>query len=289
MKKNEVYEKVTAAIIEQLENGIVPWKAEWFCGSQPINYFTGKRYSGYNSFSLQFDMALRGWADHRFAGFKQIKDAGGKVIKGSQSVMVMYVSEKRAEPEAGQERGKLLYVKCGTRPVFNIAAQTTGIELPPLSIKTVEFTPLEAAENVVSSYKDCPPIQRKGTMAYYAPKKDIVVMPEYFNSMEAYYGTLFHELGHSTGHVSRLARQGVTGKNTFYSKSYGKEELVAELISVMLCGECGLDVDIDNHAAYVAGWLTAIKDDRSILVKAASQAATARDYILGNPAIQSID
>jgi antirestriction protein ArdC len=100
--------------------------------------------------------------------------------------------------------------------------------------------------------------------------------------MEAYYGTLFHELAHSTGHEKRLARPGVTGGNTFYSKGYGKEELVAELTAVMLAGECGLDVDVKNHAAYVAGWLKNIKEDRSILVKAASQASKAAEYIMGN-------
>ena len=76
----------------------------------------------------------------------------------------------------------------------------------------------------------------------------------------------------------------IVKKNTFYSKSYGKEELVAELTAVMLAGECGLEVDIDNHAAYVAGWLTTIKEDRSILVQAASQATKATEYILGTSA-----
>jgi antirestriction protein ArdC len=287
MKINEVYEKVTTAIIEQLENGIIPWQAEWFRGEAPVNwladktqYPTGKPYGGYNSFSLRFDMNLRGWTDHRFAGFNQIKKAGGKINKGAKAVYVMYVNEKREEPEVEGEQGKLLYIKCGTRPVFNIAAQTTGIELPPLDTKTTEFEPIAAAEKIVESYKDCPPITRKGTAAYYIPKKDSVNVPEHFHSMEAYYGTLFHELAHSTGHESRLARPGVVGKATFYSKDYGKEELVAELSAVMLAGKCGLDVNIDNHAAYVAGWLTNIREDRSILVKAASQATKAVDYIL---------
>jgi antirestriction protein ArdC len=280
MKINDVYKKVTNAIIEQLENGLIPWKAEWFRGEAPVNFFTGKQYGGYNSFNLRFDMSLRGWADHRFGGFNQIKKAGGKVKKGAKGVQVMWVCEKREDPKEGQERGKLLYIKCGTTTIFNIAEQTTGIELPPLAEKETEFTPIKAAEQIVANYKDCPEIKRGGLAAFYIPKTDKVFMPGHFETMEAYYGTLFHELGHSTGHTKRLARPGVTGSNTFYSKGYGKEELVAELTAVMLAGECGLNVDVENHAAYVAGWLKNIKGDRSMLVKAASQAAKAVDYIL---------
>jgi antirestriction protein ArdC len=281
MKINDVYEKVTQSIIDQLENGLIPWRAEWFRGEAPVNFFTEKHYGGYNSFSLRFDMMLRGWSDHRFAGFKQIKENGGKLIKGSKGVKVMWIFEKREEPDEEGNQGKLLYIKAGTATVFNIAAQTTGIELPPLSERVTEFTPIEAAEKIVDGYKDCPVIERKGLSAFYVPKQDKIGMPEHFEKMEAYYGTLFHELGHSTGHQSRLAREGVVGKNTFFSKSYGKEELIAELCAVMLAGECGLDVDIKNHAAYVAGWLTKIKEDRSILIKAASQATKAVEYILG--------
>jgi antirestriction protein ArdC len=227
-------------------------------------------------------MNLRGWADHRFGGFNQIKKAGGKVKKGAKGVKVMWVSEKREDDSEDGKRGKLLYIKCGTITVFNIAEQTTGIELPPLAEKETKFAPIEAAEKMVANYKDCPEIKRGGLAAFYIPKTDKVFMPGHFDSMEAYYGTLFHELAHSTGHEKRLARPGVTGGNTFYSKGYGKEELVAELTAVMLAGECGLDVDVKNHAAYVAGWLKNIKEDRSILVKAASQASKAAEYIMGN-------
>lgn len=283
MNKSDVYEKVTAAIIEQLENGVIPWKAQWFRGKRPINHFTGKHYSGFNSFSLQFDMGLRGWVDHRFGGFGQIKKAGGKVKKGSQSVMVMYVSEKYADPEEGEERGKLLYVKCGTRPIFHLATQTEGLDLPPLAERESEFNPVASAEMLVTGYSDAPKIEQSGAAAWYNPKQDLVNIPTMFDTTEAHYGTLFHELTHSTGHQKRLAREGIIGKNSFFSKGYGKEELVAELGAVMLCGHCGLDsVNIENHAAYVAGWLSKIKEDRSILVQAASQATKATQYILGN-------
>jgi antirestriction protein ArdC len=105
-----------------------------------------------------------------------------------------------------------------------------------------------------------------------------------FESAEAYYATLFHELGHSTGHLNRLNRPGVTGAIHFGSCDYSREELVAELTSAFCCAEVGIDNSIfDNAASYIHGWLEALQGDPKVVVAAAGQAQRATDYILNVP------
>ena len=105
--------------------------------------------------------------------------------------------------------------------------------------------------------------------------------PETFRSAEEYYSLPYHELTHSTGHSSRLNRKGITVHNGFGSLDYGKEELVAEMGAAFLCGCTGIENRvIDNSAAYVAGWLKAIKEDKKIVITAAAAAQKAADYIL---------
>ena len=105
--------------------------------------------------------------------------------------------------------------------------------------------------------------------------------PERFESGEAFYSTLFHELTHSTGHPSRLNRKGITETVEFGSRTYSQEELVAEMGAAFLCGETGiLDTQIDQSAAYVDGWLRSFRNDHKLVVTAAAQAQKAADYIL---------
>lgn len=103
-----------------------------------------------------------------------------------------------------------------------------------------------------------------------------------FENVHEYYSTLFHEIVHSTGHESRLARDGIVKYNGFGSESYSKEELVAELGASMLCGVCGIDNHtIDNSASYIQSWLRALKNDKKLIVTASQQAQKACDYIQG--------
>src|SRR5690606_12959860 len=121
-----------------------------------------------------------------------------------------------------------------------------------------EFSPIEMCENVVTGYKDCPPISFGGDRAYYAPLFDKIQMPnrEDFQTSENYYATLFHEMAHSTGSEKRLKRFKATDSNIFGSEAYSKEELVAEMTSSFLCAEAGIEnTVIDNSASYIQGWL----------------------------------
>ncbi|MDD2852770.1 MAG: zincin-like metallopeptidase domain-containing protein, partial [Desulfuromonadaceae bacterium] len=102
-----------------------------------------------------------------------------------------------------------------------------------------------------------------------------------FNSEEEYYATLFHEIAHATGHEKRLGRRGVTETNYFGCHEYSKEELVAECCSAFVCGHAGIENStIENSAAYIQGWLKALKNDRTLLIHAAAQGYKAADFIL---------
>jgi antirestriction protein ArdC len=120
--------------------------------------------------------------------------------------------------------------------------------------------------------------------AFYAPEEDFVNVPaiEQFETPEDYYATLFHELTHSTGHASRLAREEVMNPQIFGSIPYSREELVAEMGASFLCSSAQIDYDnvLENNAAYLSGWLKVLKEDSKFIFKAAAEAQKAVDYIL---------
>ena len=124
---------------------------------------------------------------------------------------------------------------------------------------------------------NAPEIVHAGSKAFYSPLRDRVTLPkpELFSSAEEYYATGFHELIHSTGHENRLARESILEAAPFGSATYSVEELVAEMGAAYLCAESGISpAVIENQAAYLAGWLNKLRDDRGLVIRAASQAQT---------------
>ena len=131
---------------------------------------------------------------------------------------------------------------------------------------------------------DPPRVRERQRSAWYAPEDDLVGMPDIgrFSSPDAYYATLFHELGHATGHPRRLARTGVCETVRYGSNDYSREELVAELASAFVCASIGLDNSLsDNAAAYIAGWLSVLRADSRAVVVAAGQAQRAAEWLFG--------
>src|ERR1700736_1660086 len=129
-----------------------------------------------------------------------------------------------------------------------------------------------------------PPSMQQDARAWYRPSTDTVGMPSQslFNSSEEYYSTLIHELTHSTGHASRVRREGITDIADFEDKSFSKEELIAEMGAGMLCGVTGISpATIPNSAAYLQGWINRLRGDSKLVVSAASQAQKDADYIQG--------
>ena len=169
--------------------------------------------------------------------------------------------------------------------VFN-AEQCEGVDVSDLAAAETlpDFEPIEAAEAIVSGYKDAPTIDFGGTKAAYRPSTDEVLIPERqsFEDRESYYATLFHELAHSTGHSSRLNRGLDRNLAPFGSPDYSREELVAEMSAAFLAAAAGISPPtIEQSAAYLDNWCRRLKGDKRLVILAASSAQKAADWILG--------
>ena len=177
-----------------------------------------------------------------------------------------------------------MYLKGYT--VFN-ACQIEGIEFPLPEPRPVPLDTYAEARMVLAGMPNPPTLKHGTALAFYQPGTDTVSMPQMENmdSPESYYGTLYHEYVHSTGASHRLNRKTlVENKGMLASKqTYAEEELVAEMGAAFLCAHAGIFEDqSENSAAYLAGWLKALKgaDAKTWVIRAASQAQKAADYIL---------
>ena len=277
----DIYQIITERFIEQLKKGTVPWQKPW-AGVQ--NIVSKKPYRGINSLIL-------GGSDFQspyWLTFKQAHDLGGNIKKGEKSTPVIYYKlfEKR------DDYGNMILGSNG-RPTripfirwsnaFNLD-QTEGIEAPAQTPTQEVIQPLDKAAKIVSEAKTCP-IYHTGFAAVYSPTEDVIRMPaqKTFRSPESYYQTLFHEMTHSTGHASRLDREGVTLPIRFGSERYSKEELIAELGASFLSNEAGIlnQVQFDNSAAYLGSWIEKFQNDPRMIFTASSQAQRSTDFILG--------
>ena len=283
--KKSVYEMVTDRIIEQLENGIIPWEKPW----------TGIRSGAFNRvskkpYSLINQMLLNNSGE--YATFKQWQDLGGKVRKGEKSEIIVFwkVLPIEEEQEDGTKITKqipfLRYIN-----VFHIS-QVDGVDpLPKEELNEIE--PIEKAENVLKDYWKRENITVEhvaGDRAYYSPSFDKICLPlfEQFKDANEYYSTAFHESVHSTMKESRCNRA-EERKNklvAFGSEEYSKEELVAEIGSANLMSVIGIETkkSFRNSTAYIQNWLTVLKNDVKFIVSASSKAEKAVNYILGTEA-----
>jgi len=279
-----VYQVITDRIIGLLEQGTVPWQKPWTTSEGdafPRNLVSRKPYRGVNTFLLH----AMSYGSPYWLTFKQAQALGGNVRKGEKAAPVVFwrwldTDEKDATGKAKRVPMLRYY------SVFNVA-QCDGIAAPVTEHNGRTHNPIDEAERIVAGMPKRPAIQLGGNRACYSPAFDRVSMPEpeTFASGQAYYSVLFHELTHSTGHESRLARKGIAGTDgewsAFGSTPYAREELVAEMGAAFLAGHAGIvERTLDNSAAYIAGWLERLKDDNKLVVMAAAQAQKAADYIL---------
>ena len=284
-------EKAAEKMIEQLGKGVAPWQKGWDKpeGSDlpPYNPVTGTRYRGLNSFVLSSECTERGYSDPRWTTYRGAKKAGAQVRKGEKGVGVEYWKFPTREQEdrvreaiaAGEEPEKLRIIH-RTYTVFN-AEQIEG--LPALEGALEEVNQWEACERAEALLRASGARieHRCGNRAFYRPSEDLIVLPkqQQFHSPQAYYSTALHELGHWTGHASRLDRTELM-KGAFGSAEYAKEELRAEMTSVTVNGMLRLPHDPDSHAAYVGSWIKALEEDPNELRYAARDAGRMSDYIL---------
>lgn len=271
MSNQSIYEMVTNKIIEKLEQGIIPWRKPWINGGA-VNWKTQKAYRGINTMLLDAG---------EYATFNQIKEAGGKVKKGEKSHIIVFWKWLDVENKESGDLEKIPFLKYYR--VFEINTQVEGLE-SKRTTETFDHDPIAACEEIVKGYINAPTMTFESKDAWYKPSIDLINVPPImdFPKVEEHYSTLFHEMIHSTGHKSRLNREGITETARFGSETYSKEELVAEMGSAMLCGVAKIEnVTIENSAAYLQSWLKVLKEDKTMLVKAGSQAQKAIDLILG--------
>jgi antirestriction protein ArdC len=279
----DVYQGVTDRICAALEGGQIPWRKGWSAYGVPRNYATGEAYQGINAFLLCFCPV----AEYPlFMTYKQAEALGGQVRKGEHGekiVKAAWVEGKQGKD--GKKKDDYFMLKSYT--VFNIS-QIDGIDwVLPEKIERV-FEPNEAAEVLASKYLNqagAPTLAYGGSRAYYAHESDHIQMPPRvtFRSTQAYYRTLFHELGHSTGAAKRLNRSEVVKWEGKGSASYAREELTAEMCTAFLNAELGYapEQEGDQHASYIQNWLTALKNDKTLVVKAARLGQKAAYLIKG--------
>lgn len=274
-----VYEVITNRIIDSLNDGVVPWRTPWKT-SAPTNLISKKAYRGVNVFLLN---ASR-YSSNYWLTYKQAAQKGGSVRKGEKATPVVFWkvydnATPKVLPSGKIAKGKAFILRYYS--VFNVS-QCDGIEAPSTPDHT-PFAPIDACERIVAMYENAPSITHGGAQACYSPQLDTVNIPakEAFETPEAYYSTLFHELAHSTGHKSRLDREGITDPIKFASHKYSFEELVAECTASFLCGEAGvLDTTFDNSSAYIRHWVSKLQSEPKWIVQAGGKAAAAADLIL---------
>jgi antirestriction protein ArdC len=279
------HELIADKIIESLEANIIPWKKPWTALS-PKNLSSMKEYRGINHILLSMIPTKYPY----FLTFKQAKDLGGSVLKGSKSVPVFFYSSitKNKDVETNEEKpshnDSFWFMK--QYSVFTLE-QIDGIKLDELIDPVIDFTPVMTAENLIKAFLDSQNLKvYPAQNAAYSPTQDHIVMPQkdQFHSVDSYYSTIFHEMIHSTGSEKRLKRAGfsIGEYHRFGSKGYAFEELVAEFGAAMLASYCGVDTSLESgqNAAYIKSWMKNIKEDPTICYKAASKAQAAVDFIL---------
>lgn len=293
----EYAQTIANMLIEQLERGVAPWQKPWAGGEKfmPYNPISGTSYKGSNALYLMAMQERKGYSENRWMTYKQAEAVGGQVRKGEKSTKIRFwqwTTERDKlddngkpviGPDGQPEREKVRLQRPWVRQfaVFN-ADQIDG--LPPREhrpqISKVET--VERAEKILAN-SGAKIIHKGGDRAFYSSSTDQITLPlpEQFSDTYNYYSTALHELGHWTGHHTRLDRE--LG-NVFGSEKYAKEELRAEIASLMLADEIGVQNDpqhVEQHAAYVGSWIKALKDDPTEILRAASDATKITRYVMG--------
>jgi putative DNA primase/helicase len=282
------HERVVEQLIEQLREGVAPWQRPWnpaAPGRLPMNPTTGNRYRGINAIHLMAQQR----DDPRWLTYRQAQAAGAQVSKGERGTAIQFwkFTERRQARDANgvvqrdeEGRAKTIEVKLArprvfTAVVFN-AEQVTGLASAAPAERNWE--PLERAEEVLR-VSGARMDHAERNRAFYRPSTDTIYLPQQhqFSSRSAYYATALHELGHWTGHSSRLDRDLA---HPFGSRDYAREELRAEIASLILGHEIGVGHDPKAHAAYVASWIDVLKDDPLELFRAAADAEKINTYVL---------
>jgi antirestriction protein ArdC len=285
-EKQDIYTRITNKIIADLEQGARTWMKPWNAGNtagritRPLRH-NGVPYSGINVLMLWAEATDKGFSEPTWMTFKQATELKSNVRKGEKGSLVVYANSitRTEEGGNGEEQEREIHFMKGYT-VFNVE-QIEGLPEeyradPPAPLAPVER--ITRAEAFFAATKA--DIRYRGDRAFYSIDSDYIQMPviEAFRDPESFYATLAHEAAHWTRHPSRLDRS--FGRKRFGDEGYAQEELVAELASAFLSADLNLTPEVrDDHAGYIASWLTVLKNDKRAIFTAASYAQKAADYL----------
>lgn len=288
-EKEDVYTRVTNKILADLERGNLTWLQPWQAGhaagpvSRPLRA-NGERYRGVNVLMLWATSLEKGYDAPIWMTFKQASKLCAHVRKGEKGTLVVFADrfKKTVQDANGEDIEKAILFMRGYT-VFNVE-QIEGLpahyyaRVEPQHTTTLER--VESAERFFAATGAR--INHGGSRAFYRTDADFVQMPELqtFRDAESYYATLAHEVTHWTRHPSRLDRS--FDQKRFGDEGYATEELVAEIGAAFLCADLDLALEPrEDHAAYIASWLKALKEDKKMVFVAASHAQRATDFLHG--------
>ena len=291
-KPRDFRQEVTDNIVALLEKGVAPWQKPWDAQAHlamPVNPTTDRAYRGGNAIHLLAVGLQRNYEDPRWMTYKQASEQGWQVKRGEKGTQIEFWdikplqdgskqgSSKDSDQSKADDPGSRLVHRVYT--VFN-ARQIDGIS----ALAPKERQPFEvaAAGERILKNSGASIAHDQADRAYYDRRKDEIHLPpqQAFKDAAGYYGTALHELGHWTGHPSRLDRWTLTDNYKFGDTRYAKEELRAELASVFIAAEKGIPHDPQNHAAYVGSWIQALKQDKNEIFRAAHDGSKAADLLL---------
>ncbi|TPM89661.1 MULTISPECIES: zincin-like metallopeptidase domain-containing protein [unclassified Mesorhizobium] len=282
-----LYDDITNKIIAELEAGRFPWVQPWGTTAtkaslaMPANAATGRAYSGINVLILWGAVVEHGFPVQSWLTFRQALSLGGHVRKGEHGTTVVYADrfvpedQKSRARETGEAAQAIPFLKRFS--VFNVAQCENLPDDLAVAPPAPEPGLIEPAVDALIKATGID-FRIGGDRAYYAPAHDYVRVPPpqaYFETID-WHRTALHELGHATGHASRVGRD-LGG--AFGTKKYAFEELVAELNAAFCCASLGI-VPTVRHADYLASWLEVLREDNRAIVRAASQASRAADWLL---------
>lgn len=294
--KADIYERVTCAILAELEKGVRPWMKPWNAEhaagriTRPLRG-NGIPYRGINVVMLWSEAMEKGYAAPIWMTFKQALEHDAHVRKGEKGSLVVYADKiirTEADARTGEESEFAIPFMKGYT-VFNVE-QIEGLPAHFYANAEPRTERLPRIANAESFFAATgATIRHGGNMAYYAGGSDHVQMPHFetFRDAESYYATLAHETTHWTKHTSRLNRE--FGRKRFGDEGYAMEELVAELGSAFLCADLDVTPEVRiDHASYLASWLKVLKNDKRAIFTAASHAQRAADFLNGLQQAKSI-
>jgi antirestriction protein ArdC len=222
--------------------------------------------------------ANAGYRTPRYLTFKQALDLGGNVRKGEHGTKVFFVKQLQVADRDGEEGETRIVPMMREYTVFNVE-QCQNLPGRVMTLGEVKVRNPDERDATIDEFLGASRVDIREGMgeAYYRSGADFISLPRFetFKSAATFYATAFHELGHATGHKSRLDRD---LRARFGERAYAAEELVAELCAAFLCAEFSIDGDL-RHAGYIQSWIGLLKADSRAFFTACSKAQAAADYL----------